>query len=111
MLTVMIQVLVLLFVQTFNLNKLFMSNILWVVYYVSVGSVLIPIIAYFFIGKRNRLRNIILIILVASFISDVGTRIYVVLGHRGYLISNIFIVVQIMLLCLIYIKMLSNNFL
>lgn len=85
------------------------SIFLWIVYYVSVGSVLLPITTYILVGRKNRLRNIIFVLLVASLISDVGTRIYVILGNRGYLISNIFIVCQIMLLCLVYVRMLTNK--
>lgn len=86
-----------------------MSNFFWVVYYMSIGSALIPIAAYFLAGKKTYLRNMILILMLASLVSDIGTRIYVGIGYRGYLITNIFFVCQIMLLCLVYTKMLSNK--
>lgn len=106
----MILALVLLFVlSTKSKLHLNWSTLLWVVYYASIGSALIPISAYFFAGKKNRLRNIMFILLMASLVSDVGSWIYALGGHRGYLISNIFIVCQITLLCLVYVKMLTSK--
>jgi hypothetical protein len=107
--TAMSQVLALLFVPTIKLNKMSLSNFLWIVYYASVCSVLLPITAYFLARKKNRMRNIVFILLLASLAADLGNWIYAYLGHRSYLLINIFFVGQIMLLCLVYLKMISNK--
>src|SRR5690242_9256613 len=81
-------------------------NFSWTVYYASIGSVLIPIVAFLSSRKRSRLRIIIFILLLASLASDVGNWIYVIRGNQGYLIINIFFACQITLLCFAYTNML-----
>jgi len=86
-----------------------MYNFLSALSYVSIVSALVPISAYFFAGKKNRLRNIVFLLLLTSLTSDLANEIYVRLGNRGHLVHNIFFVCQIMLLCLLYAKMISNK--
>lgn len=77
--------------------------------YLSIGSVLIPILTFILAKKKNQLRTIIFFSLLVSLLSEIANEIYVILGHRGYLIYNIFFVCQIMLLCLVYLKMIQNK--
>jgi hypothetical protein len=84
-------------------------NILFAFSYVSIGSVLIPIVMYFFTDRKNKEARYVLFLLFASLISDVSNRIYLGYGMRGYEIVNTFYVVQFTLLCLIYSSMLINK--
>src|SRR5260221_4627387 len=83
-------------------------QIINVLSYVSVGSVLLPIACYFFVKKKNQVIKLLFILLLASLVSDVCNEIYVRAGFRGYLILNIFFVVQITLLSQIFALLLKE---
>src|SRR5260370_26642231 len=70
--------------------------------YVSIGSVFIPIICYLLARRKSQVVKILFVLLAASLVSDVGNEIYVRAGFRGYLILNIFFMVQISLLSYIF---------
>lgn len=76
--------------------------------YVSVFSVLIPIMLYF--GKKiQSISSFFFALLLASFLSDICHEIYTRAGYKGYYVLNAFIFVQFLLISCIYYFLLKNK--
>ena len=77
--------------------------------YASVLSVLIPIILLLVSNGSSRLRKTVLILLLLSLLFDIGNRLYFYFGYKGYLILNIYTVVEFIVLCYLYSTLLKST--
>ncbi|GHM98946.1 hypothetical protein WSM22_04360 [Cytophagales bacterium WSM2-2] len=76
--------------------------------YSSAASVIIPIVIYFIGGRYNGTNKWIFILTVTSLVADIANVLYLKAGFTGYTILNIFFLVQIFLLSVIYARLLDE---
>ncbi len=79
--------------------------------YISVFSVLVPIICYIFFKNKNRVTVVLFVLLLVSFAADLGNELFMRLGGRGYSIINAFFIAQFFLLSYIYSLFFKNRML
>lgn len=77
--------------------------------YVSVGSALIPIAFFLFSRGSSNLRKAVFVFLMASLLCDLGNRLYFFLGYQGYLILNIYTVLEFTILSYVYVIILKSK--
>lgn len=77
--------------------------------YISMFSVLIPIIFYLIAKEKKGVIKVLFILLLMSLASDLGNEIFVRTGRRGYQILNTFFIIQFFLLSNIYYRLLNNK--
>lgn len=70
--------------------------------YISILSVLIPIGVYLIYPSHEKISFLMSILIMVSFAADLANELYIRSGHMGYVIMNIYFVVQFILLCLVY---------
>lgn len=78
--------------------------------WVSVFSVLIPIGIYLRYPSFHKISYIMAALIMVSLASDVANEIYVRAGNRGYLVLNLFYLIQFILLCSIYLNVFKDKF-
>jgi hypothetical protein len=74
-----------------------------------MGSVLIPIVMYFFTDRQNKEARYVLLLLFAALITEISNETYYRLGMKGYVIANIFWAVQFFIICRIYLSLLIKK--
>jgi hypothetical protein len=70
--------------------------------YISIFSVLLPIIKFFIIKNRTDAIKLLFALLCVSFAADITNELYIQLGHRGAEIVNIYFSLQFILVSIIF---------
>ncbi|HET9056627.1 MAG TPA: hypothetical protein VFN30_07260, partial [Chitinophagaceae bacterium] len=77
--------------------------------YISIISVLIPIISHFLYKSNNKIKWILFALVLISLLADIGNEILVRSGIRGYALINTYFILQFLLLSYIFSLLLSNR--
>lgn len=85
------------------------TDIAIILSYVSIVSVLIPIVTFLFYPSESPLAFLLSILIMLSLISDIVNECYIRAGERGYLILNVYFVLQFILLGFIYFNVFNKQ--
>src|SRR6267154_224345 len=77
--------------------------------YLSIWSSVVPIACYILAKKKGQAGKDLFMLLLTSLAFDIGNEIYVRAGFRGYLILNIYFVIQVILLSQICALLLNSK--
>ncbi len=87
------------------------TDIAIILSYVSIVSVLIPIVTFLFYPSESPVAFLLSILIMISLIADIANECFVRAGNTGFLIVNSYYIVMYILLVLIYQKLLPNKIL
>lgn len=77
--------------------------------YISILSVLIPMGVYLIYPSHEKISFLMSILIMVSFTADIANELYIRSGHMGYIIMNIYFVIQFFLLCMVYQNILQEK--
>ncbi len=77
--------------------------------YVSIVSVLIPIVTFLFYPSESPLAFLLSILIMLALIADIANECYIRAGERGYLILNSYFLLQFILLGFIYFNIFNKQ--